>query len=69
MNYVIVALLAYLSGAGSFKIKGRTVSISNTGVGPVKFTFALAKAAAIQAVLAPAVPVTFTVGSTSVTVS
>jgi hypothetical protein len=69
MNYVIVALLAYLSGSGSFKIKGRTVTIANTGVGPVKFSFALAKAAAIQAVLLPNVPETIVIGSTSITVS
>jgi hypothetical protein len=69
MQYVLIALGAYLSGAGSFKVKGRTVTIQNTGTGPAHFTFATALAAAEHAVLVPSVPVTVTVGSTSVTVS
>ncbi len=69
MQYVILALTAYLSGKGSFKVKGRTVAIANTGVGPVKFSFAQALAAAEQAALLPSVPAIIVIGSTSITVS
>jgi len=77
MQYVLIALSAYLSGAGSFKVKGLTVSIANTGTGPVKFSFATAlKAAEEAAVIAAAtgtavqvLPQTIVIGSTSVVVS
>jgi hypothetical protein len=71
MNYVLIALGAYLSGAGSFKVKGLTVSIANTGKGPVHFTFATALKAAEEAALLTGkiLPQTIVIGSTSVTVN
>jgi hypothetical protein len=69
MNYVLIALAAYLSKSISFKVKGRTVTIADTGTGPSKFTFATALAAAEAAVLAPTVPTSLIVGSTRVSVS
>jgi hypothetical protein len=69
MQYVLIALAAYLSKSISFKVKGRTVTINATGTGPVHFSFASALAAAEQAVLLPSVPATIVIGSTNVSVS
>jgi hypothetical protein len=73
-SQILVALAAYLSGAGSFRIGKRTVSLANTGTNAVKFTFATALKAAEEAALLDAAtgtvyPVTVVVGSTSITVS
>jgi hypothetical protein len=71
MNYILIALSAYLSGSGSFKVKGLTITIQNTGTNPVKFTFATALKAIEEAVLlgSALLPQTVVIGSTSVTVS
>lgn len=71
MKYLVLALGAYLSDEGSFKVDGLTVTIANTGTGPVKFTFATALKAIEEAVLlqGAVLPQTIVIGSTSVTVS
>ena len=71
---LVAALSAYLSGAGSFRLGARTVSLANTGSAPVKFTFATALKAAEEAVLLDAAvgtvyPITVVIGSTSVKIS
>ncbi len=75
LNQILTAYLAYLSGKGSFRIGARTVSLANTGTGPVKFTFATALAAIeAEALFAASTrsvvyPISMTIGSTSITVS
>ena len=74
ISEVVLALSAYLSGKGSFRVGARTITIANTGSGPVKFTFATALAAIEQAALLSAVtgqtyPVGIVIGSTAITVS
>jgi hypothetical protein len=74
LSQVLTAYFAYLTGKGSFRLGARTITIANTGVGPVKFTAKTALAAAEAAVLLDATtgtiyPQTIVIGSTSVTVS
>jgi hypothetical protein len=71
INQVVVALGAYLSGAGSFRFGGIRISIGNTGTNPVHFTFATALKAIEEATLLQlsVLPQTLVIGSTSVTVS
>ena len=69
MQYALIALAAFLSKSISFKVKGRTVTIANTGAGPSHFTFATALAAAEAAVLTQTVPTSLIVGSTRISVS
>jgi hypothetical protein len=71
LNQVVVALGAYLSGAGSFRIGSIHIAIANTGTSPVHFTFATALKAIEEATLLQlsVLPQTLVIGSTSVTVS
>ena len=74
ISQILAAVAAYISGKGSFRFGARTVTLQNTGTGPVKFTLATALAAVEQAALLESTtgtlfPQTIVVGSTSITVS
>jgi hypothetical protein len=74
ISQLLTAYLAYLSGAGHFRLGARTISLTNTGTNPVKFTLATAlasveEAALLEAATGTVYPQTIIIGSTSVTVS
>jgi hypothetical protein len=71
LSKILVALSAYLSGAGSFRFGKYSIALANTGVGPSKFSYstALGAIAATAALTGKVLPQTVVVGSTSVTVS
>lgn len=74
LSQILVAYLAYLTGKGSFRFGARTISLTNTGSNPVKFTYATAlkaveEAALLDAATGSVYPQTVVIGSTSVTIS
>jgi hypothetical protein len=71
LSQILTAYLAYLSGKGSFRFGKYTITIQNTGTGPVKFDYktALGAIAATAVIGGSQLPATEVIGSTSVTFS